>query len=299
MSISLFKTLIAISELGSFSAAADQVHVSHAAVGQQMKRLEELLDTTLFDRSNRTPKLNLSGRALIPKARDVVLAYDTLVNDLTGDADLVGELTLGAVPSTIRGLVPLSIKSLMMVYPKLKVRVVPGLSVDLQIQIESGALDAAILSEPTHLGPNVNWQPFVEEELILLTSPEIKCDDPMRLMQKMPYIHHTRRGAVGKLVEDYLIRNNITVDYSMEMDSLESLTSMVSHNLGISIVPNACVPDPIFAGLKKITLPSTPGCRVLGMLTRTDCIKIQVADRLLQQIFETITKQKTNNHSTS
>ncbi|MFT4651253.1 MAG: DNA-binding transcriptional LysR family regulator [Polaribacter sp.] len=295
MSISLLKTLIAISELGSFSAAADHVHVSHAAVGQQMKRLEELLQVTLFDRKNRTPRLNQLGKALIPKAQDVVLGYETLLDDLTGDADLFGELTLGAVPSAIRGLVPLSIKALMLIYPKLKVRVVPGLSVDLQALIESGALDAAILSEPTRIGPNVNWQPFVEEELILLTSNEVIDDDPIRLMQKLPYIHHTRRGAVGKLVEDYLIRNNITVHYSMEMESLESLTSMVLHNLGISIVPNACVPDPIFAGLKKITLPSSPGCRVLGMLTRSDCAKIHLANRLLQQIIETVAKQKSTN----
>jgi DNA-binding transcriptional LysR family regulator len=291
LSISLLKTLIAISELGSFSAAADHVHVSHAAVGQQMRRLEELLQATLFDRSKRAPRLNPLGKALVPKARNVVLGYETLLDDLTGDANLFGELTLGAVPSAIRGLVPLSIKSLMLIYPKLKVRVVPGLSVDLQNLIESGALDAAILSEPTRIGSNLNWQPFVEEELVLLTSNEVIDDDPMRLMQKLPYIHHTRRGAVGKLVEDYLVRNKIAVHYSMEMESLESLTSMVSHNLGISIVPNACVPDPIFAGLKKIPLPSEPGCRVLGMLTRSDCAKIHLSNRLLQQIIETVAGQ--------
>jgi len=231
---------------------------------------------------------------LIPKARKVVLGYDTLLDDLTGDANLFGELTLGAVPSTIRGLVPLSIKALMLNYPKLKVRVVPGLSVDLQTLIESGALDAAILSEPARIGSNLNWQPFVEEELILLTSNEVVDGDPLRLMQEMPYIHHTRRGAVGMLVEDYLKRNNITVHYSMEMESLESLTSMVSHNLGVSIVPNVCVPDPIFAGLKKIPLPSAPGCRVLGMLTRTDCAKNHLASRLLQQVIETVGRQTAN-----
>jgi DNA-binding transcriptional LysR family regulator len=278
LSISLLKTLIAISEQGSFSTAANHVHVSHAAVGQQMKRLEELLNATLFDRSNRTPRLNQLGKALIPKAKSVVLSYETLLDDLTGDADLFGEFTLGAVPSAIRGLVPLSIKALMLIYPKLKVRVVPGLSVDLQTLIESGALDAAIVSEPTRVESNVNWQPFVKEELILLTSKEVVEDDPIRLMEQMPYIH--------------LKRNRITVHYSMEMESLESLTSMVSHNLGISIVPNACVPDPIFSELKKITLPSEPGCRVLGMLTRSDCAKIHLANRLLQQIIETIAGQK-------
>ena len=46
MSISLFKTLIAISETGSFSGASQKVFVTHAAVGQQMRRVKEYLQGT-------------------------------------------------------------------------------------------------------------------------------------------------------------------------------------------------------------------------------------------------------------
>jgi hypothetical protein len=46
--------------------------------------------------------------------------------------------------------------------------------------------------------------------------------------------------------------------------------------------------------LKKITLPSEPGSRILGMLTRSDCAKTNLANRLLQQIIETIAGQKLN-----
>jgi DNA-binding transcriptional LysR family regulator len=284
----LLKTLIAISEQGSFSSAASQVNVTPAAVGQQMKRLEEAFHVTLIDRSHSTPCLNHLAKSLIPKARTLVHAYETLLDDSSGDAALFGELTLGAVPSTIRGLVPLSIKALMQSYPGLVVRVVPGLTGDLLSLVESGALDAAILSEPASTAASLNWQPFVKEALVLLASTEVAEKDPLRLLQDMPYIHHTRRGAVGMLVEKYLMRHNITVRYTMEMESLESLTSMVSHNLGVSIVPNACVPDPVFAQLRKIPLPSNPGYRVLGLLTRVDCPKIRLVGRLLEQVEQTV-----------
>lgn len=292
MSISLLKTLIAIAEEGSFSAAAGRIHVSDAAVGQQMKRLEEHFHVTLFDRSNRSPVLNQLGKALVPKARVLIHSYDTLLDDLTGDAVLFGELTLGSVPSAIRGLVPLSIKQLMQNYPSLHISVVPGLSSDLLHLLESGALDAAILSQPARMASNLNWQPFVEEPLVLVTSAEITENDPLVVLKEQPYIHHTRRGAVGLLVESCLAANNISVRFSMEMESIESLTSMVSHNLGVSIVPDICVPDPIFSKLRKIPLPSGSGTRTLGLLSRSDCSKLRLVDRLLEQVKQVVLTNK-------
>ena len=188
MSIQLLKTLIAISDKGSFRAAADEIYISQAAVGQQMRRLEETFDVTLFDRTQRTPQLNQLGKALVPKAQAVVQAYDTIFDDLTGDAQFIGELTLGAVSSTIRELIPRAIKRLMSNYPDLHIRVVPGLSADLHEQVTHGALDAAVISEPSYIDNNHHWLPFAEEELVVLTSPEVTGDDPLALLREMPYI---------------------------------------------------------------------------------------------------------------
>lgn len=288
MSIQLFKTLIAVSEQGSFSAAADYICVSDAAVGQQMKRLEATFEVTLFDRSQRTPRLNQLGKALVPKAKRVVQSYDTIFDDLTGDAQFIGELALGAVSSTIRELIPRSIKRLMSNYPDLHVRVVPGLSGDLYDQVTLGALDAAVITKPDIIDKNYNWLPFAEEELVLLTSPEVTGDDPLQLLREMPYIRHTKRGAMGMAVERWLSQNKVSVREVMVMESTETLSSMVAHNLGISIVPNLCMPDPTFAELRKLPLGTTTKPRVLGVLTRSDCSKINLVNRLLEQIEETL-----------
>ena len=284
MTISLFKTLIAISECGSFRGAADVVCVTHAAVGQQMKRLEEALDAKLFDRSEKSPRLNQLGKAFVPKAKAVVYAYETILDDLTGDPRMIGELSLGAVPSTIRGLIPKSVKRLIELYPDLHIRIVPDLSPNLLEQVEQGLLDAAVMSEPLRVHDNLNWMPFYEEELVLLTSPEVTETDPRRILATMPYIRHTRQAAAGMLAEEWLSKNKVKVTDTMEMGSLENLASMVAHNLGVSVGPNICVPDPIFRQLRKISLGPSALSRTLGILTRTDCSKLRLVQKLFDQI---------------
>ena len=288
MSISLLKTLIAISERGSFSSAADEICISQAAVGQQMKRLEENLNVTLFDRSQRTLTLNQLGKALVPKARDIVHAYETMLDDLVGGAAHFGQLTLGAVPSTTSIMVPMAIKRLVTAHPNLHVHVVTGLSDDLTDQLERGALDVAILSLKDKPSANMNWQPLAEEEMVLLASPQLSGDDPLQLLREQPYIRHTRRGAVGVLAEAWLSENNIPVRGTMELESLDSVVNMVSHNLGVSLVPNICVPGAAFAAMRAIPLGGKSISRKLGILTRADCPKFLLVDQLLKELLGTI-----------
>jgi len=288
LSVSLLKTLIAISERGSFSAAADEICISQAAVGQQMKRLEENLNVTLFDRSQRTLTLNQLGKALVTKAWDIVHAYETMLDDLVGGAAHFGQLTLGAVPSTTSIMVPMAIKRLVTAHPNLHVHVVTGLSDDLTDQLERGALDVAILSLKDKPSANMNWQPLAEEEMVLLASPQLSGDDPLQLLREQPYIRHTRRGAVGVLAEAWLSENNIPVRGTMELESLDSVVNMVSHNLGVSLVPNICVPGAAFAAMRAIPLGGKSISRKLGILTRADCPKFLLVDQLLKELLGTI-----------
>lgn len=283
MSITLLRSLIAVAETGSFMEAAARVHVSQAAVGQQMKRLEEVLGVALFDRDRKSPRLNPLGQSLVPKARAVVAAYDGLLEDVSGEAQLTGEMTLGAVPSTLGSLVPRAVKQLIAAYPGLRIRVVPGLSDDLREQVERGALDAALLGPFEASSGVMLWQPVAREAFVLIASPEVSGADPRALLREHPYIRHTRRAAAGRLADDWLAREKIPVTAAMEMETLEAVTSMVAHGLGISVVPDMCAPEPAFTALRRLPLPGAP-TRQLGLLSRADSPKRRLIDGLLAEV---------------
>jgi len=248
----LLKTLVVVADSGSFAAASEVMGISPAAVGQQMKRLEVEMGSALFSRRAGSVQLNARAMAMLPRVRKLILAYDGLLDDLPGDDNWEGEFVLGAVPSTIRGLVPLSAKQLMSDVPGLRIRVVPGLTQDLLEQVERGAVDAEVLSDPGRVARSLDWVACVEEPLVLLANAEVEDDDVRHLLRTYPYIRHTRRAAVGHLADEWLSANDVTVNTAMEMESLESVASMVAHGLGVSIAPNLCVPDSIFSSLRKL-----------------------------------------------
>ena len=70
------------------------------------------LQRSLFDRRKRPPALNPLGLALVPRAREILRAYDELLRSASDTRGLSGELTIGAVPTTMTGVVPKAISGL-------------------------------------------------------------------------------------------------------------------------------------------------------------------------------------------
>lgn len=284
MSIRTLRTLIAVSERGSFSAAADAVHVTHAAVSQQMKALEEDLRIAVFDRSRRSPELTSAGKALVVKAREVIRAYDALGPSILGKEAISGELVLGALPTTLSGLIPAALAALRRGYPDLRIRVVPGLSIELMAQVERGALDGAVVTRPAEGTGSLDWRSVVEEPFELIASPDTVSNDPIDLLESQPYIRFTRRALVGGMVDAWLRKRRIAVREAMELDTLETISSMVFHGLGVSIVPKSCVPGPNILPLKRISLAHVIEPRELGVIARADGGKPRIIDALLAQL---------------
>ena len=259
-----------------------------AAIGQQVKALEDSFGLVLFDRRKRSPQLNHLGQALVPRAREIVHAYDNLASGVTEQGALPEELTLGAVDTAMSGLVPRVLVNLKQKYQRMHVRVVPGLSGELYPQVDRGALDAAIISEPRHVYEHLLWRPFAEEPLILIAPVDAGSDNPRQLLADYPYIRFSRRAWIGEHIDDWLIEQNIRVKESMELTTLESISNLVSHNLGVSIVPRHCVQVLRSPPLKTIVLGTAARPRILGVLSRRDSRMFAMLEILHAEISDVV-----------
>jgi DNA-binding transcriptional LysR family regulator len=284
MSIRHLITLVAIADKGSFFEAADAVFITQAAVSMQMKALEEELGLTLFDRTKRPPLLNDIGLALVPKARVIVRSYEQFMQASATREDFAGNLRLGAVPTIFTGILPSALVSLRDSVPQLHIAVSSGLSSSLVQQVERGSIDAAIISEPPHERTGLNWTAFGKEELVLIAPLDSANLSPEKLLESNPFIRFNRSAWVGKMIEDYLNEQGIIVNETMELNTLEAISTMVHYGLGVSVVPRRKISYPGSLALKQLSFSKNAPYRNLGVIEREDNPKRNFTKILISEL---------------
>lgn len=299
MTIRLLRTLVAVADADTFSAAAQTVHVTHAAVSQQMRNLEANLGVGLFDRSTRTPELTPIAHEIVAKARVLISDYDNLVPSVLADGGLSGVVTLGALRTTLTGLTPQAMAVLKSRYPQIGLRIRPGLTNMPIGDIDRGSIDAAIITKPHLLPKDIEFRELAREPMQLIASVEETEDDPLFLLQHRPYIRFDRTAVVGTLIDNWIASKRIRVAETMELDSPEAIASMVHANLGVSVTPDLVVRPQDSVPVKRIDLGSDAPARILGLAYHKDQIKMQAVDALFDALQTAIEEAQSDQDNTA
>ena len=205
------------------------------------------------------------------------------------DDGLTDELLLGAVPTCITGLIPLAVSNLKRSYSKLHISVTPGLTRRLQSDTQRGAIDAAVLSRPTVVPPGMEFETIAIDEFFVVAAPGTESDDPVALLRTQPFIRFNRDAVVGELIESWLQKRDIHVKECMELDTLETISSMVLANLGVSLIPARCVAPPVTLPVKRLSLGEDGPRRILGLMWRSDSPKKRVIEEVLAAMKAAVT----------
>ena len=267
MELRQLRTLVAIEDYGSFAAAADAVGLTQSAVSLQIRHLEEELGVELFDRRRRSPEFNAKGRALVEHARKVVEICQHISQHSAVEA-LEGTLMLGAVPTSLDGIVPQALASMREYHPRLLVKVASGLSAELTARTRSGDINTAVVTEPHHLADGLIVHLIAREPLIVIAPPEVEGESDREILESRPFIQFDRRAWVGQQIDQHLKDRGIRVSLGMEINTLEAIARMVRCGLGVSVVPLPTGRETISAGLKWVSFGDPPLHRSLVVIER-------------------------------
>lgn len=153
LDIDLLKTLVAIADSGSVTAAAARVARSPGAVSMQLRKLEDTIGRPLFERSRQGMELTADGERLLAFARRMVELHREAL-DAFRCPDLEGRVRIGTIDDF--GSVRLSevLGAFARSHPRVTVEVTMGPGTELAPKMERGELDLAVLTP----GCNVPWR---------------------------------------------------------------------------------------------------------------------------------------------
>src|SRR5262245_33368657 len=144
LDIDLLRSFAAVVDCGSFTAAGELVARTQSAVSVQIKRLEETLGKTVFERSSRSLTLTPAGQTLLAYARRILELNDESVRRIAEPA-VAGAIRLGITEYFVPTELPRILSRFTSAYPDVHLDVRMGLSHELRDQMAAGSLDAAIV----------------------------------------------------------------------------------------------------------------------------------------------------------
>ncbi len=282
---------VEIADSGSFSAAAERLFVAQSALSRQIKALETQLQTSLFERTARQPRLTAAGEAFYPRARN-------LLSELLKASEMatqVGKGQLGTLRLSHSSSVPMSGPLLHGISTWLQR--CPGVSMDIvklssEAQLEEiadGRLDVGLLRLPVlRQREGVRVVPLYSEQLLLAVPPNhplAGSDTPVELAQLKDEafisVPHPQRGGLSYLSAELCMRAGFFPKAARVMSRKTTQLQLIQVGFGIALLPKS-MQDIAPANLHFLSL-ADPDCLSTVALACT-----QAPSALVEQFCQTL-----------
>lgn len=258
ISLSEMRTLVAISETGTFTAAAGELGISQPAVSRQLTRVEQRLGTPLFEREFRYPRLTPFGKRLLAYAREMIGGFDEVMSTI-GSGTLKGELRLETSTTLCQFLLPDWIQRFNLENPEVKLSVLLMDSQSVEEDVLDGTADLGFVWRiPIHSLPR---QPVAQDEVVLAV-PEThpfasRGEIGLEELLGQPFIARARPGGgpgpvTHALKECGLEQPDRRIVMNLESD--DECLQAVSRGVGVSWITNIAFSRCEVAGVVPVRL---------------------------------------------
>ncbi len=244
MTLQQLKYVVALDEERHFARAAEVCMVSQPGLTIQLKNLEEEIGIKIFDRSKVPLTPTLAGIEIIQRAKKILREADDIRDFVINQKNtLEGELKLGVISTLSPYLIPLFIKQMRELAPKVHFIIKEESTYQLMRDLESGAIDVALMATPTGNQDLIEHAVFNEPFVAYLNENHPKAadefyelqptDKPELLLLQDEFCYNAQLLDICGIKDTRKIKEQFTYDIS----SIETLKNLVRAGLGFAIIP--------------------------------------------------------------
>ena len=282
------RAFVAVAKLGSFRAAAAELHLSQPALSRRIEKLENALGVRLFDRTTRKVDLTTVGREFSHRANDLL---NSLEQSLMGISDVAahvsGEVTIACIPSAVRYFLPAILKTYHERYPRILLRIIDQGANEVLTTVLRNEADFGL----NHIGsqePELEFEPILKETFVLAC----RRDHPLARKKKVTwseltaheYMSVTKDSGNRFLLDLALTDRPKRPRWFCEAQHVSTLVSLVEAGLGVAAVPGLAMPPEGHATLISVPLVEPVINRTVGLIRRRGRSLSPAAQQLYDQL---------------
>jgi LysR family hydrogen peroxide-inducible transcriptional activator len=255
MTLTELRYIVAVARERHFGRAADACFVSQPTLSVAVRKLEEELNTQIFERTNTEVSMTSLGALIVDQAQRVLEEANSLKHlAMHGQDPLSGPLRLGAIYTIAPYLLPSLVRIARKRLPNVPLFLEENFTVRLLEILRQGALDCLVLAEP-FASAGLNQIDLYDEPFLVAVPKghpwEFRTSIPHReIKEKNTLLLGTgncfRDHVLGVCPELNRFGSGATLgeQRSFEGSSLETIRQMVASGIGISVMPRTSVADP-------------------------------------------------------
>ena len=293
MTLQDLRYVVALADHGHFGRAAAACNIGQSTLSTQIKKLEQRLGVTLFERTTKSVSVTAIGVEIVGRAHQVLADVEAIANvgqQISGP--LAGGFSLGVIPTLGPYLLPWLVPALKAEYPELRLTVREDLTTLLLERLASHRLDAALVALPVP-DERLETLPLFDEPF-WFAEPKSCKPAAARTMTE----DDLRGRRLLLLTEGHCLRDQAlvicrTADHDAEDDfratSLETILQMVAMGLGSTLLPAMACSEARIRAIR--TRPLEPGIgRRIGLVWRRSYSKLRDIHLLAETLRDRLPK---------
>lgn len=297
MTLQQLEYILAVNQFRHFAKAAEYCRVTQPTLSAMIQKLEEELDTRIFDRSQQPVCPTPVGIHIIEQAQNILVQANRIKNIIEEEKhSLTGTFKLGILPTVAPYLLPRFFPQLMKKYPDLDIRVVEMKTNDIKKALQTGEIDAGIVAslagmEELQQTPLFYEQFFayVSREDALFNNELIRTSD---LNGEQLWLLDEGHCFRDQLVRFCQMKSARASQLAYHLGSMETFMRMVESGKGVTFIPELAVLQ-LGDAQKELVRSFAIPCptRQVVLLTNKNFIRHTLLEVLVKEIKLSVPKE--------